>query len=54
VIYLVYSYVLYALLTHFARGFLVYVAVLGLSPFALFGAVISMDPSELLRLVHDG
>jgi hypothetical protein len=50
-IYVVYSYVLYAFFIHFGPWFLVYVAVLGTSAFALFGAVIHMDLSEVIRLL---
>ena len=39
-IYVVYSYILYAFLIHFGPWFPVYMAVLGLSAYALFGSVI--------------
>lgn len=48
-IYVVYSYVLYAFFIHFGRLFPVYVAVLGLSTYALSGAVIHMDRREIAR-----
>ncbi len=46
-IYTAYSFIVYAFFIHFGLWFLVYVAVLGLSVFALFGAVIHMDLSEV-------
>src|SRR3990172_3256670 len=42
-IYAVYSYVLYALFVHFNVLFLPYVAVLGLSAYALCGALATHD-----------
>lgn len=48
-IYLVYSYTLYAFFIHFGPWFLIYVAVLGLSTYALFGSVIHMDLDEAVR-----
>jgi hypothetical protein len=48
-IYMAYSYVLYAFFIHFGTFFLVYVAVLGLSAYTLFGAVLNMDRVEVAR-----
>ena len=50
-IYIVYSYVLCAFSISFGPLFPVYVAVLGLSAFALFGSVIHMDRIEVSRLL---
>lgn len=46
-IYVVYSYVMYAFFVHFGPVFPVYVAVLGVSSFALGGAVAGIDLEEL-------
>ena len=46
-IYVVYSYILYAFFIHFGPWFLVYVAVLGLSTYALFGSVLGMNLDEV-------
>ena len=46
-IYVVYSYILYAFFIHFGSWFLVYVAVLGLSTYALFGSVLGMNLDEV-------
>ncbi len=48
-IYVVYSYVLYAFFVHFGPWFVVYVAVLGLSAYALFGLVIHMNRDDIAR-----
>jgi hypothetical protein len=45
--YVAYSYALYALFVHFGTLFLVYVAVLGLSVFALIGATAELDAGAL-------
>lgn len=50
-IYTVYSYILYAFFVHFGPWFPVYVAVLGLSAYALFGALLSIDRDEVVRLL---
>jgi hypothetical protein len=50
-IYIVYSYVLYAFFIHFGPWFPAYVAILGLSAFALSGAVLHMDRDELARVL---
>jgi hypothetical protein len=50
-IYIIYSYTLYAFFVHFNSWFLVYVAVLGLSTYALFGSVIQARLDEVLRLL---
>ena len=41
------SYILYAFFIHFGSWFLVYVAVLGLSTYALFGSVLGMNLDEV-------
>ena len=55
-LYVVYSYVLYAFFVHFGPWFLVYVAVLGSSSFALIGAASSVDvrrlPAMFERVAH--
>jgi hypothetical protein len=48
-IYVVYSYLMYAFFVHFGPAFLLYVAVLGLSAFTLVGAAASLDRDELRR-----
>ncbi len=53
-IYVVYSYVLYAFFVHFGPWFLVYVAVLALSAYALAGSVIHIGSHETLRLSGAG
>jgi hypothetical protein len=45
-IYVVYSYILYAFFIHFGAWFLVYVAALGLSAYALFSSLIHADLNE--------
>jgi hypothetical protein len=50
-IYLVYSYVLYAFFIHFGPWFPAYVVILGLSTFALFGAVLHLDRDEVARVL---
>lgn len=50
-IYIVYSYMLYAFFVHFGPWFPVYVAVLGLSAYALFGALLSTDRGEVVRVL---
>jgi hypothetical protein len=50
-IYVVYSYVLYAFFIHFGPLFPVYLAVLGFSTYALFGSIVEMDLSEVSRLL---
>jgi hypothetical protein len=47
-IYVIYSYVLYAFFIHFGPWFLVYVAVLALSAFALFGSVTHINLNEVV------
>lgn len=47
ILYLVYSYVLYAFFIHFGPLFLVYVSALGLSFYALAGTVVSVDTNAL-------
>jgi hypothetical protein len=47
--YVAYSYILYAFFVHFGPWFLVYVAVLGLSSYSLFGSVIHMNRDEIAR-----
>ena len=42
-LYLIYSYVLYAFFIHFGSLFLVYVAVLGLSFYSFLGSLIGLD-----------
>jgi hypothetical protein len=46
-VYLVYSYVVYAFFTHFGPYFLLYVSALGLSFYALGGSVLSLDARAL-------
>jgi hypothetical protein len=46
-LYLAYSYVLYAFFIHFGPLFLVYVSALGLSFYALVGTVLSIDTKAL-------
>lgn len=48
-IYVVYSYLMYAFFVHFGPAFPLYVAVLGLSAFTLIGAASSLDLGELCR-----
>ena len=50
-IYMVYSYVLYAFFIHFGSWFPVYVAVLGLSAYALFGCLIQINLNNISRLL---
>lgn len=50
-IYTVYSFVLYAFFVHVNSLFLVYVAVLGLSGFALSGCAIQMNREEVSRIL---
>jgi hypothetical protein len=50
-IYIVYSYVLYSFFIHFGPWFPAYLAILGLSAFALFGAVLHMDRDEIARVL---
>jgi hypothetical protein len=50
-IYIIYSYFLYAFFVHFSSWFLVYVAVLGLTAYALFGFVIQVNLDEVSRLL---
>ncbi|MFI5244357.1 MAG: hypothetical protein ACHQQR_03965 [Gemmatimonadales bacterium] len=45
--YTAYSYVLYAFFVHFGPWFLVYVAILGLSTYALAGSVASLEIPKL-------
>jgi hypothetical protein len=49
-IYVVYSYVMYAFFVHFGPIFPVYVAVLGLSSYALAGAALDIRAAEWRRL----
>ena len=51
-IYMIYSYVLYAFFVHFNTWFLVYVAVLSTSFWALVGAVSSVNLDRLSRVVN--
>ena len=46
-VYIVYSYVLYAFFVHFNRLFLVYTAVLGLAFWTLVGTVVNLHPDRL-------
>jgi hypothetical protein len=46
-VYIVYSYVLYAFFVHFNRLFLVYTAVLGLAFWALVGTVVGLRPDRI-------
>ena len=46
-LYLIYAYVIYAFDVHFNRLFLVYVAILGLSFYALVGSVIHLHLDRL-------
>jgi hypothetical protein len=48
-IYVVYSYLMYAFFVHFGPAFPLYTAVLGLSAFTLIGAASSLDLSELIQ-----
>jgi len=48
-LYITYSFVLYSFFVHFNRLFLVYVSVLGLSFWALVGAVSSADTDRVAR-----
>jgi hypothetical protein len=50
-IYVVYSYVLYAFFVHFGPWFLAYVAVLGLSAYALFGSVLQTNMDQVSQLL---
>jgi uncharacterized membrane protein YeaQ/YmgE (transglycosylase-associated protein family) len=52
-IYMVYSYALYAFFIHFGPWFPVYVAVLGMSAYALFGSVIHIDLENISRLLGE-
>lgn len=45
--YSVYSYSIYAFSIHFGPLFLIYVAVLGLSVYALVGGLVSLDPDRV-------
>lgn len=45
--YTAYSYVIYAGFTHFGPWFLVYVAILGLSGYALIGGLAVLDPTRV-------
>jgi hypothetical protein len=49
VIYLAYSYVLYAFFVHFGPLFPIYVAVLGLSFYAFLGSVLSVPREHLVK-----
>jgi hypothetical protein len=49
-IYIIYSYLMYAFSVHFGLMFPVYVAALGLSFYALFGGLFSLDRSALAGL----
>jgi hypothetical protein len=51
-VYLVYSYVLYAFCVHFGALFLVYLAALGLSFYALAGSVVTMNVCELAERLN--
>jgi hypothetical protein len=50
-LYMTYSFVLYALFVHFGPLFLPYVAALGLSVFALIGSLSGLDAAELQRAI---
>ena len=45
--YSVYSYSIYAFSIHFGPLFLIYVAVLGMSVYALVGGLVSLDPNRV-------
>lgn len=47
VVYTAYTYVIYALAVHFGPLFLLYVAVLGLSLWALVGCLVGIDPERV-------
>src|ERR1035437_8687591 len=49
--YTAYSYVLYAFFVHFGPWFLVYVAILGLSSYALAGAALGITVAQLRAVV---
>jgi hypothetical protein len=49
VIYLAYSYALYAFFVHFGPLFPIYIAVLGLSFYAFLGSVLSVPREQLVR-----
>lgn len=51
--YLVYSYVLYAFFVHFGPLFLVYVATLGCSFYALAGSLLDLNVRELAARIRD-
>jgi len=53
-IYVIYSYVLYAFFVHFHRLFLAYVATLGLAFWAFLGATASLDLDSLGRILDRG
>lgn len=46
-LYSTYSYFLYAAFVHFGPWFLAYVAVLGLSTYALIGGLVALDPARV-------
>ena len=50
-LYLVYSYVLYAFYIHFGPLFLVYVSALGLSFYALAGSILTVDIAALASVL---
>lgn len=50
-IYVVYSYILYSLFVHYGPWFPVYVAVLGLSAYGLFGCVLNTNVDEIARVL---
>jgi hypothetical protein len=52
-LYLVYSYVLYAFFVHFGALFLVYVAALGFSFYALAGSVLDVSAQTIAARFHD-
>lgn len=52
-LYLIYSYVLYAFFIHFGPLFLAYVAILGLSFYAFIGAMAALDWPSLSQFFKD-
>jgi hypothetical protein len=53
-IYSAYTYAIYAFALHFGPLFLVWVAVLGLSVYALIGALASLDPRRVSNVFDHG
>jgi hypothetical protein len=50
----VYNYVIYSVAIHFGPLFLLWVAVLGLSTYALLGSLITVEPAAVQANLHDG